>query len=54
MKMEQDHIVPLSTQVIEILKKLKVISGTSQYVFPGEYKEATKTMNTNALPGVSL
>ncbi|MCP3671409.1 MAG: tyrosine-type recombinase/integrase, partial [Gammaproteobacteria bacterium] len=35
MKMKAEHIVPLSTQVVTILKDLHVLSGRSNYVFPG-------------------
>jgi len=35
MKKRRSHLVPLSTQALEILKKLKVISGKYQLVFPG-------------------
>lgn len=35
MKKRRSHLVPLSTQAVEILKKLKVISGKYQLVFPG-------------------
>jgi len=35
MKANRIHIIPLSTQVIELLEYLKVISGHKQYVFPG-------------------
>jgi integrase len=28
------HIVPLSTQAIDILKELQIVTGNSQYVFP--------------------
>lgn len=35
MKKCRSHLVPLSTQAVEILKKLKVISGKYQLVFPG-------------------
>ncbi len=34
MKMERPHIVPLSTQVIELLEQLKPFSGGLGYVFP--------------------
>lgn len=34
MKMEKPHIVPLSRQAIEALRKLKELSGASAYVFP--------------------
>jgi len=35
MKKRRSHLVPLSTKAIEILKKLKMISGKYQLVFPG-------------------
>lgn len=35
MKKRRSHLVPLSSQSIEILNKLKVISGKYQLVFPG-------------------
>jgi len=35
MKKRRSHLVPLSSQAVEILKKLKVISGKYQLVFPG-------------------
>lgn len=35
MKMGKPHIVPLSTQAIEILKELQPLTGTSTFVFPG-------------------
>lgn len=31
----RSHLVPLSSQAVEILKKLKIISGKYQLVFPG-------------------
>ena len=34
MKMKNDHIVPLATQAIEILKAVKPITGHGKYVFP--------------------
>ncbi|KGG95480.1 integrase arm-type DNA-binding domain-containing protein [Comamonas thiooxydans] len=34
MKMENDHIVPLSTQALEILQELHPITGHGQYIFP--------------------
>lgn len=35
MKKRRSHLVPLSTQAVEILKKLKVISGKYLLLFPG-------------------
>ena len=35
MKMSQAHIVPLSGQVIRLLKQMHEVSGDGEYVFPG-------------------
>jgi len=35
MKMDAPHLVPLATQAIAILKDLKPLTGSGQYVFPG-------------------
>jgi integrase len=34
-KTQSDHIVPLATQAIEILKELQPLTGRGRYVFPG-------------------
>lgn len=34
MKMREQHVVPLSTQAVEILKELHSYSGGARYVFP--------------------
>lgn len=44
MKMKRQHIVPLSHQVIEILKEMKKISGHLPYVFPST-KDRTTHIN---------
>jgi len=36
MKMKQTHIVPLSRQVIKILRELQFYSGESRFLFPGQ------------------
>lgn len=36
MKMGADHLVPLSSQAIELLAELKPITGHRDYLFPGE------------------
>ena len=38
MKMKTPHIVPLSSQAIEVLELLRTISGDSELVFPGEQR----------------
>jgi integrase len=35
MKMKRDHVVPLSTQALDILEQLKPISGRGDLIFPG-------------------
>ncbi|WP_305838968.1 integrase domain-containing protein [Photobacterium leiognathi] len=34
MKMSKDHVIPLSPQVINILKRMLLISGNREYIFP--------------------
>lgn len=34
MKMKNDHIVPLATQAVELLRGLHAVTGRGQYVFP--------------------
>lgn len=49
MKMTNDHIVPLSTQAVEILRELHPITGHGKYVFPsirtGERPMSENTVN---------
>lgn len=55
MKMKVDHLVPLSTQAVEILKSIKPITGHGRYVFPslrtGERPMSNNTINA-ALRGM--
>jgi integrase len=44
MKMKTPHIVPLSSQAIEVLELLQTISGNGALVFPGE-QDANKPMS---------
>jgi integrase len=46
MKMKTPHIVPLARQTLEVLESLKLISGDSEYLFPGDRKGATMSNNT--------
>ena len=48
MKMEEEHIVPLSTQVVTLLESIKAISGGYDLVFPGSH-DYRKTMSENTL-----
>lgn len=35
MKMRRSHLVPLSTQALDLLEELKIMTGNYRYVFPG-------------------
>jgi integrase len=48
MKMKTPHIIPLSTQVIDILNRIKKISGESDLMFPSSKGEG-KTMSNNTI-----
>jgi len=48
MKMKQAHIVPLSSQAVEILTELKELTGASKYVFPSG-RSFARPMSNNAL-----
>jgi len=46
MKMKTPHIVPLSSQALEVLELLRMVSGDGEYIFPGEQESATMSNNT--------
>jgi integrase len=48
MKMRKDHMVPLSTQAMEILKQLKEMNPNREYVFPSLH-EPRKHMSNNTI-----
>jgi integrase len=48
MKMKSPHIVPLSNQMLAVLRELRELSGESVYLFPSEFKSA-KTLNENTI-----
>jgi integrase len=48
MKMKEEHIVPLSNQVIDLLMKVKGLSGEYDLVFPGAHNYR-KPMSENTL-----
>lgn len=51
MKMRRPHIVPLSEQVIELLKQIHPISGSYQYIFPSrtDYRKHISDMALNTM-----
>ncbi|MBI5936755.1 MAG: integrase arm-type DNA-binding domain-containing protein [Betaproteobacteria bacterium] len=48
MKMRQPHIVPLSSQAVDILRELHALTGNSRYVFPGARSNG-RPMSNNAI-----
>ncbi len=48
MKMKQPHIVPLSSQAVEILKSLQPLTGRGRWVFPS-HRSAIRPMSENAV-----
>ncbi len=50
MKMKTPHIVPLSSQAVNVLKTLHLISGHGALVFPGE-RDHEKPMSNNTILG---
>ena len=48
MKMKEEHIVPLSTQVLSLLEQIKEITGRFNLVFPGSH-DSKKPMSENTL-----
>jgi integrase len=50
MKMKTPHIVPLSSQAVNILKTLHLVSGHGALVFPGE-RDHEKPMSNNTILG---
>ncbi len=41
MKMREEHIVPLSRQVVELLQELHKITGSNRYLFPNRRRPTT-------------
>lgn len=50
MKMKTDHIVPLSTQAVEILRGQQLLTGHGRYVFPG-LRTGERPMSENTING---
>lgn len=48
MKMREPHLVPLSTQAVEILRELQALTGDSCFVFPGARTNG-RPMSDNAI-----
>lgn len=48
MKMREPHLVPLATQVVEILRELYALTGSGRFVFPGA-RTTSRPMSNNAV-----
>jgi integrase len=46
MKMRNEHIVPLTSQAVDILRRLKKLSGNSRHLFPAPTREGVISQNT--------
>jgi integrase len=49
MKMKEQHIVPLSSQAVSLLRQLKELTGHRPYVFPNEKKPLSFMSNNTML-----
>lgn len=52
MKMRTSHIVPLSKQTLDSLAELHSLTGTSDWLFPGEGRNTTHMSNNTILKGL--
>lgn len=46
MKMRRVHLVPLAPQTVEVLRRLRMISGKSRYLFPAPTRSQVMSENT--------
>jgi integrase len=46
MKMKLEHMVPLSSQAVEVLRDLRTLAGDSEYVLPGRNRDKPISNNT--------
>ena len=52
MKMRSSHIVPLSKQTLDSLTQLRTLTGSSEWLFPGERNSKTHMSNNTILKGL--
>jgi integrase len=48
MKMKMDHLVPLSTQAVELLRSVRALTGNGKYVFPS-VRTGDRCMSENTI-----
>lgn len=49
MKLRQEHRIPLPTQALLVLKELKLLTGTKQYLFPAQRGSKASTLSDMAI-----
>ena len=49
MKMRDEHIVPLSKQLILLLEELRELTGDNKYMFPSQHKQKNPTMSEGTI-----
>lgn len=52
MKMREEHIVPLSDQLLSLLSELEVISGHQEWLFPNQLRGKKPFMSENTINGM--
>ncbi|HEX5126643.1 MAG TPA: integrase arm-type DNA-binding domain-containing protein [Rhodocyclaceae bacterium] len=48
MKMDEQHIIPLSSQALKVLREIQPLTGAGRYVFPSE-RSAARPMSENTI-----
>ncbi len=52
MKMRTPHIVPLAQQAMDVLEALRILTGHSEWLFPGDRDDAKHISNNTILKGL--
>lgn len=53
MKMKRDHLVPLSSQTIDVLKQLRTLHSNQKWVFPSQIKPRNHMSNNTILTALA-
>jgi integrase len=54
MKKHREHVIPLSTQALEILKNIYTTTGEGEYIFPSESKTAPHIIHSTLAIAIKL
>lgn len=52
MKMRKPHLVPLSSQAMEVLKEIQAINGWSPYIFPSQQRRVHPYISENTINNI--